>query len=103
MTPANEATDVDPELSAIKVVFDRPMQDGSWSMVGGGPNFPEIVGKPAYDATKMVWTVSVKLKPDWRYQFMLNSGRFTSFRSSDGEPLAPVSVSFRTGKTESRD
>ena len=103
MTPANGAVDVDPSLSAIKVVFDRPMQDGSWSMVGGGPNFPEIVGKPAYDATKMVWTVSVKLKPDWRYQFMLNSGRFTSFRSSDGEPLAPVSVSFRTGKTESRD
>jgi len=97
MTPANGAVDVDPSLAAIKVVFDRPMQDRSWSMVGGGPNFPEIVGKPSYDAKKTVWTVSVKLKPNWRYQFMLNSGRYNSFRSADGEPLAPVTVSFKTG------
>ena len=103
MAPVNGAADVDPNLTAIRVVFDRPMSDGSWSMVGGGPNFPEIVGKPSYDAKKTVWSVSVKLKPNWRYEFMLNSGRFTSFRRDDGTSLAPVRVSFKTGPSKKPD
>lgn len=98
MTPANGATDVDPGLGAIRVVFDRPMSDGSWSMVGGGPNFPEIVGKPGYDEAKTVWSVRVKLQPDWSYRFMLNSDRFTAFRSGEGVRLAPVTVEFKTAK-----
>lgn len=103
MTPANGAADVDPSLATIKVIFDRPMSDGNWSMVGGGPNFPEIVGKPSYNAKKTTWTVSVKLKPNWRYEFMLNSGRFTNFRSADGTPLDPVRVSFKTGESKEPD
>jgi len=81
---------------AIRVVFDRPMLDGNWSMVGGGPHFPEVSGKPPCDPTRTVWAVPVKLKPDWSYRFMLNSDRFTSFRSEDGVPLAPVEVTFKT-------
>ena len=49
MTPANGAKDVDPALAIIKVTFDRPMKDQSWSLVGGGPHFPEITGKPRFD------------------------------------------------------
>ena len=98
ITPANGATDVDPHLAAVKVVFDRPMQDGSWSMVGGGPHFPEFAGKPSYDSTRTVWTVPVKLKPGWSYQFMLNSDRFQNFRSREGVPLAPLAVTFTTAK-----
>ena len=97
IVPANGATDVEPGPSTITVVFDRPMKDGSWSMVGGGPNFPEISERPAYDSTGKVWTVSVTLKPNWNYTFMLNSGTFRNFQSRDGVPLAPVVVSFRTG------
>jgi hypothetical protein len=67
MTPANGATDVDPGLTAITVTFDRPMRDGGWAVVGGGPNFPEITGKLSYDAKRLVMTVPVKLKPDWSY------------------------------------
>ncbi len=98
MVPANGATDVDPGLRIIKVVFDRPMQDGSWSMVGGGEHFPEPDGKPAYDSKGTTWTVPVKLKPDWDYRFMLNSDRFTAFRSREGVPLAPLTVTFRTAR-----
>jgi hypothetical protein len=98
ITPANEATGVAPDLAAVEVVFDRPMQDGSWSLVGGGPNCPEIAGNPSYDRTKTVWTVPVKLKPGWDYRFMLNSDRFTNFRSAEGVPLAPVTVTFKTRK-----
>ena len=90
ITPANGAADVDPALQSIRVVFDRPMAANSWSMVGGGPNFPELTGKPSYDSTRTVWSVPVKLKPDWSYRFMLNSDRFQAFRSQGGVSLAPV-------------
>ncbi len=97
MMPTNGATDVDPALTELKVVFDRPMQDGAWSLVGRGPNFPEITGKPSYDDTRKIWSVAIKLKPNWSYKCMLNSDRFTSFRSEQGVPLKPVSVTFQTG------
>jgi hypothetical protein len=96
--PADGATDVDPSLTKIVVVFDRPMRDRSWSMVGGGPNYPESAGKPSYDAKRTTWSIPVKLKPDWSYEFMLNAGRFTAFQSEEGVPLAPVRVTFKTAK-----
>jgi hypothetical protein len=96
MVPANNATNVEPGLKVIEVVFDRPMTDGSWSMCGGGPNFPEIVGRPHYDAQRTTWTVSVKLKPDWEYEVSLNAGQYQSFQSQEGIPLKPVGVTFKT-------
>lgn len=100
MAPADGATEVDPGLTEIKVTFDRPMQDGSWSMVGGGPNFPEVTGRCGYDSSKTTWTVPVKLKPNWQYTYRLNSGKFQSFQSREGVPLEPVKVAFETGKRE---
>ncbi|MCH5375090.1 MAG: DUF4932 domain-containing protein, partial [Planctomycetes bacterium] len=103
ITPANGADDVDPNIRSIRVVFDRPMADGSWSMVGGGTDFPEIVGKPSYDRTRTIWTVSVRLKPAWSYRFMLNSDRFRAFQSQDGVPLEPVVVTFKTSDGKAKD
>ncbi len=97
-TPANGASGVDPGLDRITVVFDRPMKNGVWSMVGGGPHFPEIIGKPSYDESRRTWSVQVKLKPDWDYEFSLNSGKFQAFQSEEGVPLEPVRVKFRTGQ-----
>ena len=96
MIPANGAQDVDPDLTAIQVVFDRPMADKSWSLVGGGPHCPETGKGAHFDAQHKIWTVPVKLKPDWSYEFMLNPETFDSFRSEEGVPLEPVSVTFKT-------
>jgi hypothetical protein len=96
MTPKNGSKEVDADLREIRIVFDRPMADQSWSIVGGGPQFPELVGKPSYDKARKVLTFGVKLKPGTAYHFMLNSDRFHSFRSSDGVPLEPVEVEFAT-------
>lgn len=99
LAPANGAADVDPGTSIIQVVFDRPMRDGSWAMCGGGPNSPERTGKPSYDKSRTTWTVEVKLKPNWDYEFWLNSGQYQSFVSEMGVPLESVHVTFRTGST----
>ena len=94
--PANGAQDVDPGLTAIQVVFDRPMADESWALVGGGPHCPKTGKGAHYDAQRKVWTTPVELKADWSYEFMLNAEGYEGFRSEKGVPLAPVSVTFKT-------
>ena len=96
MHPANGASDVDPNLTKITVTFDRPMRDRAWSVVGGGANFPEVTGKPSYDAERKKFTLPVRLKPNWTYRFGLNSERHKTFQSAEGVPLVPIAVSFRT-------
>jgi hypothetical protein len=95
IAPANGADDVDPATTALRITFDRPMRDQSWSVVGGGEHFPRI-GTPAYDEQRQVLTLPVTLKPDWHYELWLNQGRYDSFQSADGEPLEPLRVTFRT-------
>jgi hypothetical protein len=94
--PANGAQDVDPGLTTIQVVFDRPMADKSWSLVGGGEHCPKTGKGAHYDAQRKVWSVPVTLKPDWSYEFMLNSENYLGFASEQGVPLEPVSVTFKT-------
>ncbi|MBI4880561.1 MAG: DUF4932 domain-containing protein [Planctomycetes bacterium] len=96
MAPANGALDVDPDLAAIEVTFDRPMLDKMWSVVGGGPDFPEIAGEVRYDAECRVLTIPVRLAPDKAYRFWLNSEQYDSFRSREGGVLEPLEVTFRT-------
>jgi hypothetical protein len=96
MIPANGAGDVDPGLNRIEVVFDRPMLDGSWAVVGGGPEFPELTGDSGYNEDRTVFTCSVKLEPNHTYRFWLNHGEFIAFMSEEGVPLESVAVTFRT-------
>jgi hypothetical protein len=98
LTSSNGATDVSSGLTEIRVTFDRPMQDGSWAMCGGGPHFPEITGQLHYDPTRTTFIAPVKLKPGWDYEFGLNCASYDSFRSEQGEPLEPKTVTFSTAK-----
>lgn len=97
LIPSNGAQRVDPQLSALVIEFDRPMTDRSWSIVGGGPNFPEITASPSYDSDRKVLTVPVRLKPEWDYVLWLNRNQFQNFISAEGVPLEPVEVRFSTG------
>ena len=94
--PAHGAINVEPNLTEIRVTFDRPMSDISWSFCGAGPHFPQLVGEPHYNRSRTNWTAPVKLKPDWTYTFWLNYDDYKGFVSDEGAPLAPVFVSFRT-------
>jgi hypothetical protein len=98
MVPANGAQDVDPNLKAVVVTFDRPMRDKSWSVVtlGSMDHYPKGAGPVGYDATRTVFTMPVELQPAKEYIFGLNGGQFLGFRSEQDIPLAPVVVRFRT-------
>jgi beta-lactamase regulating signal transducer with metallopeptidase domain len=101
MEPENGATDVDPNLSAIRVTFDRPMAAG-FSWTGGGEQFPTIPEgqKPRWSADKRTCTLPVELKPGWQYRLGLNSRSFKNFASAAGIPLDPVVYTFRTSPAD---
>jgi hypothetical protein len=97
MTPANQATDVDAVTREIRITFDRPMIDKSWSVLRAGGAFPEIAGRVAYDAEKRVLTIPVRLKPGTLYRFALNGPGHFGFRAADTRaPLLRVEAWFRT-------
>ena len=98
ISPPNGATDVDPATSEIRITFSEPMRDRSWSVVGGGPNFPEIRGIRYEDDGKTL-VIAIGLKPGWAYRYGLNSPRHRSFVSRRGVALEPVVVTFRTSGT----
>lgn len=95
IVPDNGATGVDPNLEEILVYFDQPMTDQSWSVTGGGENYPDIKAI-RYTEGCTVLEIKVKLKPGWRYQFGLNAPSFQNFKSAKGVPLRPMLVTFST-------
>ncbi len=96
IVPENGARDVDPKTTKIVVTFDRKMRTDGYSVVGGGESFPKLAGKIEWDASGKTLTIPVALEPGHTYQFGLNGGRFTAFRSAEGVQLVPVSVEFTT-------
>lgn len=96
LVPANAATDVDPALTLLRITFDRPMKDSSWSLVGAKSDLPEITGALAYDAARKVLTVPIRLQPGRTYSFSLNGERHKGFVSAEGVALEPLPVRFST-------
>jgi len=96
MSPLNNAQNVSPSITELRVTFDKEMRRG-FSWTGGGPNFPEITGKSYWIEDKKTCVLPVKLKPNWTYRLGLNSVSFKNFQSANGIPLEPVVYTFTTG------
>lgn len=97
IVPRPGAIDVDAgAVTEIRVTFDRPMRDKSWSICGVPDFMPPASGPPSYDAERRVFRVPVKLEPGRAYRFSLNDVRFQGFAAEDGTPLKPVPLTFST-------
>ena len=94
--PADGDTNVSPATTEIRVVFDQAMDRGSFSWVGGGDRFPEVIGKPRW-LDDRTCVLPVRLKPDHEYTLSVNSDSFRNFKSANGESAVPYPVTFRTG------
>ena len=98
VSPDNGQSDVDPATREIRIVFDQPMdRRGGYSLVGGGPTYPKVIGKPRW-ADDRTFVVTVKLDPEHDYWLSINSDRFANFRSVKGEASAAYPISFKTRK-----
>lgn len=96
--PDNGATEVDPKLRQIRIVFDQDMETrGGFSVCGGGDTFPALVGRPRW-ADKRTFIMTVRLKPEHDYKFSINCPAAMNFQSAAGESAVPYPISFRTAK-----
>jgi len=93
--PDNGATDVAPGLAEIRVTFDRDMDLGSASWVGGGETFPTIRGRPRW-IDRRTAVLRCILQPNHTYQLSINSGKYRGFRGADGTPVEPQTIRFIT-------
>jgi hypothetical protein len=71
------------------------MNPESFSVVGGGPQFPNITGKLKWLTPKTL-AIPVTLKPGQEYALSLNSDTFKGFRNRAGEPAQWYPVRFKT-------
>ncbi|MHC5023778.1 MAG: S41 family peptidase [Planctomycetota bacterium] len=94
ITPEHGAANVDPALAELRVEFDQDMA-GGFSWTGGGPTFPEVIGRPRW-VTPRSCVLSVRLQSNHEYRIGLNSPSHHNFRSQAGEALAPYPLWFRT-------
>ncbi len=92
-TPDNGDEDVDPKLKRIRIEFDQDMSAGGFSICGG--QGLEITGKPRW-ASKRVFEMPVKLKPDQTYEFSVNCPNAKNFKSAAGTPAEIYPITFKT-------
>jgi hypothetical protein len=95
MEPVNGAQDVDPAVTVIRFVFDRPMKGGI-TLAHSDGTFPETAGKPTWDVEGKVLSWPVRLETGNSYRFGLNAEDQYGFQDRDGAPLRPILVGFRT-------
>ena len=94
----NNAEEIDPAVTRLTFTFDRPLEPKRYSInygQGGEEHFPieKVIG---FNESGTSFTVQVKLKPDWQYDFVLTG---QAFRTRDGYPLQSYTVKFKTKKS----
>lgn len=90
-SPENGAMSVDPATNELRVTFDQPMVTSGYSFVGGGPTFPEVIGRPQWISNTTI-VLQVRLKPDHAYWLSINSDRYQNFRGVNGLPAVPFHI-----------
>lgn len=93
---ANHASDVDPTVSMITIVVDKPLDPKagySISAATGSDAKSPITGTPNFSAGGMQVELPVHLEPHQHYAFMLTP---LAFATPDGYPLALYEVNFAT-------
>jgi len=93
--PANNDRNVDPNLREMRFVFDQDMSHGGFSIVGGGPAFPKVLGRPRWKDSRTL-TMRVQLVPDHEYKLSVNNASYQNCRNTRGEPATPYPVWFKT-------
>lgn len=93
--PDNLDADVDPQSTKIRIEFDQEMSANGYSVCGGGPSFPQLVGKPAWVDSKTL-EFEVRLQPEHEYVLSINCESAQQCRNRQNVPAVPYPISFRT-------
>lgn len=95
--PQSGDSNVDSNLSEIKVTYSKDMADGSWSITQvAKENFPQIKEKPKYLADKRTCVMKVSLEPNKTYAIWLNTERYKNFKDTNQSSAIPYLLVFKT-------
>jgi hypothetical protein len=96
--PANNAADVDPNLTYIRIRFSEAARTDSYSVVnveGGTP--VTVIGTPSFAEGNTLCVLQVKLQPGTSYALGINSQRYHGFcGAQSGVPVTPYVLKFTT-------
>lgn len=93
---ANFAKEVDPELTEIRIRFDKPLNIKAGYFINYGDQGADhfaVSGKPKFSEDGQYLIVNVALKSAWDYSFKLMPW---SFRTREEYPLVMYEIKFRT-------
>jgi len=94
--PANGEVNIDPQLQQIRIVFDQDMSMTGYSVCGGGPRFPNIIGRPGW-LDRRTFVMKVQLEADHVYEFDINCPSAQNFKNLRGESAEIYPIRFKTG------
>jgi hypothetical protein len=98
LAPRDGAEGVDPDLSSIKVTFDRRMDPTAKALCKSHTaRFPDLAEHECFDETRTVLTIPVRLEPNTQYALSFNAERLLGYRDEAGNVLMPTPYRFRTG------
>ena len=101
--PDDGAMDVDPATRELRVTFDQDMDQGGYSIVGGGPTFPgEPATRPRWvDARHDRHAAEAGAEPGLSTEHQQRE--IQNFRNAEGRPATPYPIRFRTGTGEGEE
>ena len=94
--PSNDGKNIDPATHELRITFDQPMDTEGMSLVGGGPNFPDISADVKWEDGDRTIIFPVKLQPNHTYECSANSKTFKGFMSKRGFSAVPYPIQFKT-------
>jgi hypothetical protein len=92
----NNSTEVSPDLTEVKVTFDKPLSGKGYSVFLGQKgidHFPVVPKGVRYEDNNSSIILNLKLKADTEYEFVLVGQKFTT---PEGYPLIDYKVAFKT-------
>jgi hypothetical protein len=100
--PQAGLTDVDPNITEIRVTYSKKMLNKSWSWGQiSDDTTPKTTGKPHYLKDGKTCVLPVKLEPGHTYVVQLNAldGKFANFKDEQRQPAVAYLLVFETRKS----
>jgi hypothetical protein len=92
---SNGDNSVDPGIKELKIIFSSPMDKSGYSINMGkrGKEYYPVSGVIGFSDDGSAFSLKVDLKSDHEYEFVITN---QSFISSEGYPVKPFEVKFKT-------
>lgn len=94
VSPAQNAR-IAPGTFTLRVTFDQPMRDRSWSFVQvSRATYPDCDGRPVRSADGRSFSMQCRAQAGRSYEIWFNRAPYLNFKSAAGAPAQPFGLRF---------